>query len=246
MATTKDLWIAWIARNPIQIYMDKAKIGTAAIAGILLVSRQIVYRWLDGQTIPSARVMQLLEDRGVATAKAYAAWWSQNPNPPTKSKSSIDRERIRELIDEKSENDPDTGCKIYCGAWVGKGLALVRIGRRTYTVQHAAMWAAGKIELFERVYCYRTCKSPACANLKHIKIAKGVAEGMAAMRKKGIVVPQATRGIYLTERRREAVKILLAEGREPKQISKDTGVSVKLIKAVAREVEREHDGATAS
>lgn len=239
MATNKETWLAWIARNPIQVYMQKAEIGTAAVAGILLVSRQIVYRWLDGQTIPSARIMLLMEDRGVATAKAYAAWWLQNPNPPTKSKSSIDRERIRSLIDSKSEHDPETECKIYCGAWVGKGMALVRIGRRCYTVQHAAAWAAGKIELFDRVYVYRTCKSPACANLKHIKVAGTVAEGMAAMRKRGLIVPPSTRGIYLTERRRENVKILLEEGREPKQISKDTGVSVKLIKAVARELERE-------
>jgi len=239
MESNKDRWLAWIARNPIQIYMDRAKVGTAAVAGILLVSRQIVYRWLDGGSIPATHRMAKMEELGITTAKAYAAWWAENPNPPTKSKSSIDRERIRALLDSKSEDDPETGCKIYCGAWQGKGYALVKIGRRTYTVQHATMWALGKIELYERRYCYRTCRSPACCNPKHIKIAKGVAEGMEAMRKKGIIVAPQSRGIYLTENRREAVKILLAEGCEPKQISKDTGVSVKLIKAVAREVERE-------
>lgn len=239
MESNKEKWLAWIKRNPIQVYMDKAKIGTAAVAGILLVSRAIVYRWLDGHSVPAEHRIQKMEELGITNAKAYAAWWAEHPSPPkSKSKSSIDRERIRQLLESKSEHDPETGCDIYCGAWVGKGLALVRIGRRTYTVQHAAAWAAGKIELYDRVYVYRTCRSPACRNLKHIKVGKNVAEGMAAMRKKGIVVPQSHRGIYLTERRRENVKILLEEGREPKQISKDTGVSVKLIKALAKEMER--------
>lgn len=235
----KDDWLAWIAQNPIQVYMERANIGTAAIAGILLVTRQIVYRWLDGSSIPAAGRLQSLEDHGIATAKSYADWWAKHPNPnhSKRSKSSIDRERIRQLLDEKSEVDPATGCKVYCGAWADDGAAVVRIGRRTYSVQMAAMWAAGKVELYDRVYAYRVCRSPACCNVKHIKVAGDVSEGLAAMRKKGIIVPQARRGIYLTERRRDIIKVLLEEGRDPKQIAADTGIGVHLIKRIARKKE---------
>lgn len=238
MASKKDEWLAWIAKNPIQTYMARAKIGTAAVAAMLLVSRQIVYRWLDGGSIPAPNRIQALEDAGIATAKDYAAWWAENPNPPGKrSKSGIDRERIRVLLEEKSEVDPITGCKVYCGAWSNKGVALVRVGRRTYTVQMAALWVAGEVELYDRVYAYRTCNSPACWCRKHIKIAKDASEGMKAMHAKGVIVPRKERGIYLTERRREAVRILLEEGREPKAIADDTGVAVHLIKRIARETE---------
>lgn len=240
MASKKDEWLAWIARNPIQVYMERAKIGTAAIAAILLVSRQIVYRWLDGQTIPAPNRIQALEDASITTARDYAAWWAENPNPPsTRSKSGIDRERIRALLEEKSEVDPITGCKIYCGAWAEKGIAIVRIGRRTYSVQMAALWVAGEVELYDRVYAYRTCKSPACWCRKHIKTAKDASEGMRAMHARGVIVPKKHRGIYLTERRRDAVRILLEEGRAPKAIAEDTGVAVHLIKRIAREMERE-------
>lgn len=236
MASKKDEWLAWIARNPIKVYMDKANIGTASIAAILIVSRQIVYRWIDGQTIPAPHRIKAIEDAGIATAKDYFAWWSENPNPPrTRSKSGIDRERIRVLLESKSEIDPITGCKIYCGTWDDRSRALVRIGRRTYTVQMAALWVAGEVELYDRVYAYRTCKSPACWCRRHIKIAKDASEGMRAMHQKGIVVPKKERGIYLTERRREAVRILLDDGRTPEQIAGDTGVAVRLIKRVARE-----------
>ncbi len=244
--SNKEKWLAWIARNPIQVYMANAEIGTQAIAGILLVSRQIVYRWLDGQSIPAPDRIQKLEDAGITTVKEFAAWWAENPNPPSKrSKSSIDRERIRKLLDENSEIDSSTGCKVYCGAWKGEttvpgsGTAFVRIGRRTYSVQMAALWAAGKVELYDRIYAYRTCKSPACCNLKHIKVATNVTEGMLAMRKKGIIVPRPKRGIYLTERRRDAVRILLEEGREPQTIAEDTGVAVHLIKRIAKRMARE-------
>lgn len=234
----KDEWLAWIARNPIQVYMGRAKISTAAIASMLLVSRQIVYRWLDGQTIPAPNRIQKLEDVGIATAAVYAAWWAENPNAPSiRSRSGIDRERIRVLLEEKSEVDPNTGCKIYCGAWADNEVALVRIGRRTYTVQMAALWVAGEVELYDKVYAYRICRSPACWCRKHIKIAKDVSEGMKSMRRLGIIVPPKTRGIYLTERRREAVRILLEEGRTPEQIAEDTGVSVHLIKRIEREME---------
>ncbi len=233
----KDEWLAWVARNPIQVHMERAGIGTAAIAGILFVSRQIVYRWLDGQTVPNFSRIQQLEDAGIATAKDYAAWWAENPNPPsTRSKSGIDRERVRVLLDERSEVDPITKCKVYCGAWANDGSALIRIGRRVYSVQMAALWVAGKVELYDRVYAYRTCKSSACCNLKHIKVAGDVGEGMKAMHKKGIIVPSKKRGIYLTERRRDAVKILLEDGRDPKTIAADTGVKVHLIKRIAREM----------
>lgn len=235
----KEEWLAWIARNPIQTYMELAKVNTKTVSSILLVSRQIVYRWLDGQSIPAPHRIKALEDAHITTAAAYAAWWAENPNPPNaRSKSGIDRERIRVLLDTKSEVDPNTGCKVYCGIWNDKDIGLIRIGRRCYTVQMAALWAAGKLELYDRVYAYRICKSPACCNLKHIKVAGDVAEGMAAMRRRGIVVPQAKRGIYLTERRREAVRILLEEGREPKQIAEDTGVAAHLIKRIAREMEK--------
>ncbi len=233
----KDDWLAWIARNPIQVYMERAKIGTRSVAAILLVSRQIVYRWLDGQTIPNFNRIKQLEDAGVATAADYAAWWAENPNPPnTRSKSGIDRERIRALLDEKSEVDPITKCKVYCGAWADNGIALIRIGRRTYTVQMAALWVAGKVELYDRVYAYRTCKSAACCNLKHIKVAGDVSAGMKAMHKQGIIVPPKKRGIYLTEIRREAVRILLKEGRDVKTIAANTGVGIDRIKRIAREI----------
>lgn len=234
----KEKWLAWVARNPIQVYMDKAKVSTKTVARILLVSRQIVYCWLAGEKIPAAHRIQTMEDRGITTAKAYAAWWAENPNPPAnRSRSAIDRERIRTLLEEKSEIDHVTGCKIYCGTWFGKGVALVRIGRRTYSVQMAALWAMGEVELYDKIYAYRTCKSPACWARKHIKIAAGVAAGMEAMRRKGIIIPQKNRGVYLTERRREAVRILLEEGRDCKQIAEDTGVGVHLIQRIGREME---------
>lgn len=234
MTTNKEKWLAWVARNPIQLYMDRAKISTQAVAAILLVSRQIVYRWLDGQTIPNPRRISQLEEHEIASATDYAAWWAEHPNPPARrSKSGIDRERIRQLIVEKSQYDPATQCQVFCGCWDKDGKAMVRIGRRTYSVQMAALWVAGKVELFDRVYAYRTCRSPACCNLKHIKIAGDVAEGLKAMRKKGIIGPPRKRGLYLTERRRETVKILLEEGRTPEQIAEDTGVGIHLIRRVA-------------
>lgn len=237
MAGAKEKWLAWIAQNPIQVYMVRAQVKPSGIASKLDVSKQIVYKWLAGESIPSSVRIKALEDAGIATTKDYVRWWEENPNPPTgkRSKSAIDRERIRMLLDEKSELDPETGCKIYCGAWAKKGAALVRIGRRTYSVQMAAMWAAGKLELYDRVYAYRTCKSPACCNLKHIKVANGVGKGMADLRAKGVVVPPKKRGIYLTDQRREAVRILIAEGKTPEQIAADTGVAEHLIKRVARE-----------
>jgi hypothetical protein len=219
--------------------MDMAKVGTADVASMLSVSRAIVYRWLDGQSIPAEHRIKDMAAAGLGAVQAYAAWWAENPNHPSiRSRSSIDKERIRKLLEDKSERDPNTGCKIYCGAWPDRGPALVRIGRRTYSVQMAALWVAGEVELYDKVYAYRTCKSPACWARRHIKVAAGVAEGLEAMRRKGIVVPQKKRGIYLTERRREAVKILLEEGRTPKQIAEDTGVNERLIRAIGREREQ--------
>lgn len=238
MTSSKEKWLAWIAKNPIQVYIDRADISVAAAAAMLFVSRASVYFWLSGEKIPSTQRLADLERAGIATATDYSRWWDENPNPPSvRMKSSIDRERIRALLEEKSEVDPNTGCKIYCGAWKGNGIATVRIGRRNYTVQMAALWVAGKVELYDRVYAYRTCNSPACCNLQHIKVAKGASEGMSAMYAKGIRKGKP-RGIYLTELRREAVKILLGEGRTPEQIAGDTGVAAHLIKRVAKEKRR--------
>ncbi len=234
--TNKDKWLAWIERNPIQVYIDHADISVKAVAFMLHVSRASVYFWLSGEKLPSTQRLEALESAGIATAKDYVRWWAENPNPPSaKYKSSIDRERIRALLDEKSEVDPLTGCKVFCGAWDReRGAGLVRIGRRTYSVQMAALWVAGKVELYDRVHAYRTCKSAACCNLKHILLAKSRSAGMKAMHEKGVIVPKKERGVYLTERRREAVRMLLDEGRTPEQIAGDTGVAVHLIKRVAR------------
>lgn len=237
---SKEQWLAWIAKNPIQVYCGRVGFSVKLVASMLSVSRASVYFWLSGEKIPSAPRLEDLERAGIATVKDYTAWWSENPNPPVgkRRKSAIDRERIRVLLEEKSEFDPNTECKIYCGAWTDKGAAVIRIGRRTYSVQMAALWVAGKVELYDRVYAYRTCRSPACCNLKHIKVKLKVEDAMKDMRKRGIIVPKTERGVYLTERRREAVKILIEEGRTPEQIAADTGVGLHLIKRIAREGKR--------
>lgn len=236
----KEKWLAWIAKNPIQVYLKRTGISVKAIAAMISVSRASVYFWLSGEKIPSTQRLEVLENAGIATAKDYSRWWAENPTPSngSRSKSAISKECVRALLEEKSEVDPITGCKVYCGCWTVNGASLIRIGRRTYSVQMAALWVAGKVELYDRVYAYRTCRSPACCNLQHIKVAKDRSDGMKAMHKTGVIKLKTTRGIYLTERRREAVNILLEEGRTVEQIAGDTGVAVHLIKRVARQVEK--------
>jgi hypothetical protein len=241
-ADVKAASIVWIARNPIRIYMRKTKVNVTTVAAVLATARTLIYSWLSGKTIPSARLLAAMEEYDIATTKAYAEWWDKNPNPPInkRSKSAIDKERVRALLDEKSEIDPATGCKVYCGTWNNKDIALIRIGRRNYTVQVAALWVAGKMELYEKAYVYRTCNTPACCNVEHIRKSGHMGQGMNEMRALGIV-KSGPRGIYLTKSRRECVKTLLREGRTPEFIAEDTGVNVNLIRHIKNEMEAQEE-----
>lgn len=85
------------------------------------------------------------------------------------------------------EEDPDTGCWIYTGAWEqGSGLGVLRVAGRVFTASRVAAWVYGPVsfDLFDtagvRVY-HHDCNVPACCNPDHLRVAAGSGAVNAAL-----------------------------------------------------------------
>ncbi len=151
---------------------------------------------------------------------------------------TVSKSAIRERIKSRIQKDPATGCHVYCGAWSSRGYGLIRVGHKTYTIQRVVAWLAGKAELWEDVYRYRKCQTPACANPRHIKIAASFGEALKEMRRLGVFSLKGT--VKLTKARRACIVLLAEEGFSAKEIAVDLGMRPAKIRRVIDEGAKKH------
>lgn len=133
--------------------------------------------------------------------------------------------------------DELTGCHVYCGCWSGRGEARMKVGARTYTIRAVVVWLTGRAELWESCYRYRICKTPACANPRHIRVAATMVEGLADMRRRKLFSQHGRN--CLTRRRRDCIRALLDEGYTVEEIAEDLKMRpCKIRRAAERDVPR--------
>ncbi len=138
---------------------------------------------------------------------------------------------IRRRLKSRLQIDKITGCHLYCGAWNAKGRALMRVGHKVYTIQRVVAWLNGKAELWEDVYRYRTCQTPACANPRHIRVAASFGEALKEMRR--LKVFSLKGKMKLTKSRRACIAVLIKEGYTPKEIAADLEMRLsKIVRVV--------------
>jgi hypothetical protein len=143
---------------------------------------------------------------------------------------AIDKRTIRKRLNARVQKDLKTGCWVYCGCWNARGQALMHVGHKVYTIQRVAVWLDGRAELWEKVYRYRTCETPACCNPRHINIAKNFTEALVEMRRLGLVSLKGK--VKLTKARRACIVVLAEEGFTAKEIAEDLGMRICKIQRV--------------
>lgn len=153
---------------------------------------------------------------------------------------TVSKAKIRARIKSRIQKDPETGCHLYCGAWSGRGYALIRVGHKTYSIQRVVAWLTGKAELWEDVYRYRTCQTPACANSRHIRIAANFGEALKEMRR--LKVFSLKGKMKLTKARKACIAVLVGHGYTAKEIATDLGMRTIKIQRIIDEGAKQHGG----
>lgn len=98
------------------------------------------------------------------------------------------KDRVHQMVQERTEFDPATECMIYTGAWEQDGKAKMRVGARVYCLSRIVAWLyKGGFQLWGLERAVRTCDSPACCNGDHIVVYRNQAEATSALRRNGKV-----------------------------------------------------------
>ena len=50
------------------------------------------------------------------------------------------KDRIHQMVQERTEFDPETDCQIFTGAWEENGQAKMRVGARVYCLSRIVAW----------------------------------------------------------------------------------------------------------
>ncbi len=151
---------------------------------------------------------------------------------------AFDKKTIRKRLKSRIQIDKRTGCHVYCGAWTARGFATMRVGHKVYSIQRVVLWLAGKVELWEKCYRYRTCPTPACCNAKHIAVAASFAEALVQMRR--LKLFSLAGKIKLTQRRRACIRALAKEGVPVAEIAADLGMRTAKIQRVIDDKGKKH------
>lgn len=85
------------------------------------------------------------------------------------------KDRLHGLILAHAELDPDTGCWVWTRAWDSQGLGVISVDGHLHTVSRVAAWVyRGGFRLLNRsVRVYHRCRTPACCNPEHLRLAAG-------------------------------------------------------------------------
>jgi hypothetical protein len=106
----------------------------------------------------------------------------------------------------------------------------MHVGHKVYTIQRVMLWLVGRVELWEKVYRFRTCQTPACCNPRHVTVAANFTEALVVMRKLGLVSLKGK--AKLTRSRRACIRVLAEEGYTAKEIAADLGMRTCKIQRV--------------
>jgi len=98
----------------------------------------------------------------------------------------IDKGLIRNRLLARISRDPISKCWIYLGFWTDEGEARMRVGGKVYSIRRVSAWLFKGVDLWEDVYVYRICQSPACCNPRHISVAANFQEALADLRERGV------------------------------------------------------------
>lgn len=143
----------------------------------------------------------------------------------------IDKDVIRRRLLARVQRDPLTKCWIFTGCWNRKGQARMKVGCQVYRIQAVAAWVFRGIELWDDVVRYRTCKTPACCNPAHIKVASTIAEALNEMRRRRLFSIEGHRKLRPAQKR--CIKFLVAKGITVGMIASDLGMNPTTIRRAA-------------
>jgi hypothetical protein len=98
------------------------------------------------------------------------------------------KDRIHQMIQDRTEFDPETDCQIYTGAWTHNGQGKMRVGARIYCVSRIVAWLYNAdFQLWGDNRAVRKCDNPACCNGEHVEVFENQAKAMSALRRRGKV-----------------------------------------------------------
>jgi uncharacterized protein YfkK (UPF0435 family) len=98
------------------------------------------------------------------------------------------KDRIHQMVQERTEFDPATNCQIFTGAWEENGQAKMRVGARVYCLSRIVAWLYHPgFQLWGLNRAVRKCDNPACCNGEHVVVVADQAEAMSALRRNGKV-----------------------------------------------------------
>ena len=98
------------------------------------------------------------------------------------------KDRIHQMVQERTQFDPATDCQIFTGAWEENGQAKMRVGARVYCLSRIVAWLYHPgFQLWGLNRAVRKCDNPACCNGEHVVVVADQAEAMSALRRNGKV-----------------------------------------------------------
>jgi hypothetical protein len=99
----------------------------------------------------------------------------------------------------------------------------MRVGYTTYTIRRVSAWLFKGVDLWVKCLRYRICKTPACCNPAHIRIAETSAEVFADLRKRKVSAPKRSKNLLPSQR--QCIKWLMQNGVSAVKIAADIGMS---------------------
>lgn len=144
----------------------------------------------------------------------------------------IDKDRIRARLMARISRDPATGCWIYLRNWTDDGEAMMRVGSKVYKIRRVTAWIFKDVELWEDVYVYRICQSPACCNPRHCRVADSFQTVLKDMRRRGLIARPGW--VRLSPMRRRCIRAKLLRGVPARAIAQEQKLNATTVRRCLR------------